>query len=78
MQLAEPAQEGVVGDEPEPSPADSGGMDEAGGKANTDDDLREKVVVVEHIGHTRRWQLRLVQLSYHGLEEDRPSCRSTK
>ena len=54
MELAEPAQEGVVGDEPEPAPADSGGADEATGTANADDDLGEKVLVFEHIGNTRR------------------------
>jgi hypothetical protein len=54
MELAEAAQEGAVRDEPEPAPAYSGGADEASGEANADDDLGEKVLIVEHIGHTRR------------------------
>jgi hypothetical protein len=47
---AEPAEEVRVGGDPVPVLANGGGADEAGGKAQAEQDLAEDVVVAEHHG----------------------------
>ncbi|KAE8800766.1 hypothetical protein D1007_23772 [Hordeum vulgare] len=59
VELAQTAEEGAVGGLAERARADAGGTDEAGREADADDDLRQEVVFVEHLGHTRRQRPRL-------------------
>ena len=51
MELAEPLEEGGVRGATKPALTDQGGTDETGGEAETDHDLDEDVVILEHLGH---------------------------
>jgi hypothetical protein len=62
VKLAETAEELAVGDVVEPALAHDGCTDKGRGKADTDDDLPEKVVIVENLGYRgcrRCWGMRL-------------------
>ena len=57
VELAETAEEGLVGGVLEPPLADGGGADEGGGEADAEEDLGEEVVA-EHLGYGVRLRLR--------------------
>ena len=50
MELTEPAEEAPVRGEMVPAPAHEGSANEGGGEAGAEEDLREEVVVLKHLG----------------------------